>query len=283
MSKENKRTILHQSIFDTKFEVGINFQDKGLYIEDHYHDYIELVCQLEGESTHYIDNKRVLLKSGHMLIINTTQLHRNIASDYNIINVVIPEDFLDTMLIESSYDQTIIKFKKFLLSHNNIDTYQLNYDSLNILKLLAELYHNANQKVMYQFQLKLYLLQLFISFNSIYINLPVTKDGKLLENDLMNYIGNNLLNASLNEYAEIINYSPSRASQRIMCDYNASFIEILQSVRMKEATKLLLSSTHTIDYIMAEVGYSNKTFFYNIFKQQYGLTPNQYRKKYKKN
>ncbi len=278
--REAKRTILHESIFDKKFEVGINYQDKGIEISDHYHDYIELVCQIEGESIHYIDNTEIKLQQNHILIINQSQKHRNAPCDYDVINIVLPKDFLDTMLVESSYDETIIKFKDFISNHKKKDTYLLDNESISILLMLSKLYENSGAEAMYHFRLKLYLVQFLISLNSLYKDFESTTKKQY---DLITYIHNNLSTASLNEYAKLINYSPSSASQMIKHDYNTSFIDILQATRLKEVTKLLLSTTYTIDYIMADVGYSNKTYFYNIFRAQFGITPNQYRKNYKRN
>lgn len=276
--KDKKRTILHESIFNSKFEIGINYQDKGVVIDNHYHDYIELVCQINGESLHYIDNKPLKLEANHILLINKSQMHKNEACTDDVLNIVIPEEFLNTMLVESSYDRTIILFKSFISNHKKIDTYSLNSESVSILQSLSNLYQNHDHEVMYHFRIKLYVIQFLISLNYLYANHIEFDDTTI---DLITYINNNLSNASLNEYARLINYSPSSASQKIKYEYNTSFIDILQTARLKHATTKLLSSNCNIESIMEEVGYSNKTYFYNIFKGQYGLTPNQYRKKFK--
>ncbi len=96
--------------------------------------------------------------------------------------------------------------------------------------------------------------------------------------DLISYIETNLATASLNDFSRISNYSPSLISQRIKSQYEMSFVEILQELRIKHAVRMLTETNKNIDTIMNEIGYSNKTHFYAIFKEKFNQTPSVYRK-----
>ena len=52
---------------------------------------------------------------------------------------------------------------------------------------------------------------------------------------------------------------------------------------LKEAKYLLLHSDKTISSISENLGFTNRTHFYKLFKAKYGLTPNEYRKKHTTN
>jgi AraC-like DNA-binding protein len=51
--------------------------------------------------------------------------------------------------------------------------------------------------------------------------------------------------------------------------------------RMAMAEQLLLDSDKTAEEIGWAVGYTSNTYFFRVFKQTYGTSPNAYRKKYR--
>ena len=53
-----------------------------------------------------------------------------------------------------------------------------------------------------------------------------------------------------------------------------------ESVRMARAAKLLRESDLAVAEIIEQVGYQNDSFFRRKFKETYGRTPAQYRKKH---
>ena len=60
-----------------------------------------------------------------------------------------------------------------------------------------------------------------------------------------------------------------------------SFYNYCLTYLLKKATVLLISTDKPILSIMEDLGFSNHTYFYKIFKAQYGVTPKAYREKYK--
>lgn len=53
--------------------------------------------------------------------------------------------------------------------------------------------------------------------------------------------------------------------------------KLIREARMKAATEMMKTSKMTIDEIMYKVGYDNRSTFYKNFKEQYGVTPKEYR------
>jgi len=56
-----------------------------------------------------------------------------------------------------------------------------------------------------------------------------------------------------------------------------SLVELGRSISLEEAATLLRDTDDTVGEIMQILGYSNRTYFYRIFRQKYGLTPKEYR------
>ena len=53
--------------------------------------------------------------------------------------------------------------------------------------------------------------------------------------------------------------------------------KLIREARMKAAAEMMKTSKLTIDEIMYKVGYDNRSTFYKNFKEQFGLTPKEYR------
>lgn len=49
---------------------------------------------------------------------------------------------------------------------------------------------------------------------------------------------------------------------------------------IKKAEILLKTTNENIDYISRQLGFTNRTHFYKLFKEKHGMTPREYRTKY---
>ena len=58
-----------------------------------------------------------------------------------------------------------------------------------------------------------------------------------------------------------------------------SLVELGQSICLEEAAYMLRHTDKSISEIMQTLNYSNRTYFYRIFREQYGMTPKEYRNK----
>lgn len=67
----------------------------------------------------------------------------------------------------------------------------------------------------------------------------------------------------------------------VMKRYGKSFGAIINERRLDLAVRYLVSTDIPIDGIVERIGVSSKASFTRLFKEQYGVTPNAYRKQYK--
>ena len=91
-------------------------------------------------------------------------------------------------------------------------------------------------------------------------------DGRISRSELetmLNYSGN-YLNTIANKYTGMC-----------LFDYGIIFC-------LKRAEILLSTTEDSISSIATRLRFSNRTHFYTLFKEKYGLTPGDYRKKFKK-
>lgn len=99
-----------------------------------------------------------------------------------------------------------------------------------------------------------------------------------IQSELQKYIAQNTKNASLTAFAMVMQYSSGHTGNLIKKATGLYFKEYLQKERIRRAAELLQSSQMTVDEIIESVGYENKSYFRNKFKEIYGMNPLQYRK-----
>lgn len=96
--------------------------------------------------------------------------------------------------------------------------------------------------------------------------------------DVLIYMDDNCAHTTLADVAANFHFHPNYLSKIIKRHTNSSFTEILQNTRLKKAAFLLRNTDLPISEIAQQIGYSNVSHFYNMFKAKYGCTPAQYRK-----
>ena len=104
------------------------------------------------------------------------------------------------------------------------------------------------------------------------------ESGRLLE--ILTYIRKNYTdNISLSELAEKMYVSPSTLSRFFKKQTGVYFADYVNQVRMKHALQGLLYSDDSITKIAVDSGFSNLSVFHRLFREEYGMSPNEYRKK----
>ena len=92
-------------------------------------------------------------------------------------------------------------------------------------------------------------------------------------------IKNNNQPIQLSDIAKIIHLSPSRTGHLIKELFNETFPELVNRIKMNEATRLLLAGNRSISNIAESLGYRDPNYFSRVFSEVYEISPRKYRKK----
>ena len=94
-----------------------------------------------------------------------------------------------------------------------------------------------------------------------------------------NYIAEHYMNPnlSLDMVAAHIHANSSYLSKLFKNNLNVNFVTYLNSYRIKEAQKLLLSSDMSVKAISIQSGFNSEQNFIRVFKKHVQMTPTQYR------
>ena len=84
------------------------------------------------------------------------------------------------------------------------------------------------------------------------------------------------------DVAEEIHRSSSYLMRRFKAELGMSVGDYITKCKLQEACDLLVYGDRSLAEISAYLGYSSQSYFQNVFKKQFGLTPMQYRKQNRK-
>lgn len=89
-------------------------------------------------------------------------------------------------------------------------------------------------------------------------------------------------NINIGFIAEQLNMSNSTFYRKIKALTNQSPNEFIRKIKMHHAEKLLLTGKYTVSEIIFHVGINSSAYFRQCFKDEFGLTPTDYLKQFKK-
>ena len=116
--------------------------------------------------------------------------------------------------------------------------------------------------------------------NHLQLFQPKNNSSQLLAENIMDYI---LINynsdISLNSIAEYFNFHPVHIIRAIKAKYHITPNKLITQVRLDQAKKLLLTTDYTIEKIALFCGFASASYFSKSFHKQFGLSPNDFRKR----
>lgn len=250
----------------------------------HRHNYVEMMYVASGSITHIINGETVTVYAGDIIFLNSSCFHEIMPAEKNDIgiNFIILTEFLDTVF-ESENDGGV---RSALISclYGNSPTY-MHFKVSHVLpvqNLIENLVWTLFYKHDYNYLINkntmgLLLLQLIDNTDKMECT-DVTKYNNLTVTEALKYIETSYKSASLAECSRRLHCSESGLCRLVRLYTGQTFTQILQRKRMEIAAELLIKSKLPVTEIMNAVGYENSTYFYNIFKKNYGESPAEYRK-----
>ncbi|MDE6621119.1 MAG: AraC family transcriptional regulator [Lachnospiraceae bacterium] len=289
------RSILYQESFSTK-----NYA----HIRDilHFHDYFEFVSVLKGVIIQKLEGQNHTYTAGDSCLLNRSLCHlEHYHSPAVVLFVGLSPDFLTQLFtyaknssfqnekkisdsdfyrfinsdLKNSGKKAYIDFHPTHENSQNAEQLHMLADSMvrtllypgfgaahQIRGLICNFIENLFSPVLYHHTLtELDTDSDFLIFTSISL-LFEKSAGRMTRAELEQTLSysSDYLNRIVNKYAGMC-----------LFDYSMTF-------RLKKAAKYLVESKDSISAIAAKLQFSNRTHFYALFKEKYGVTPKEYRK-----
>lgn len=124
--------------------------------------------------------------------------------------------------------------------------------------------------------------QRFVFFESVLLQAKALKNHALVElikeTARMEYSNPNLCQQFL---ADRVKLSVSHVSKIFKEAEGISISDYCLDIRMEKVTSLLAETDIPVRDAAAAAGFSNENYFYTLFRKRFGMTPGEYRKRYK--
>ncbi|MCR4777401.1 MAG: AraC family transcriptional regulator [Lachnospiraceae bacterium] len=262
------------------------------YFPKHRHNYIEMIYMCKGETTHVIDGNRIELKEGEILILNRNAVQEiePAGKDDIAVNFIILPQFFDKVFDILGEENS--QFRSFLIEcllSGKAGRESYLYYKVTGVAPVQNLIENMLLSMIGEDHISRYMIQ--VTMGLLFLNLMNYTDrlfvggndpDKELAISILKYIDEHYKDGSLAGLASELSYDLAFLSKRIKALCGENFRDLVKNKRLSRAEFLLRTTDMPVADIAETVGYENKSFFYRAFKEEYGKSPAEYRKKEKK-
>lgn len=252
----------------------------------HTHHYFEIQCVLEGQAEYATPAGVIPVKKNDLIFVPPNTTHSICVFDGGtVISIGIRKstfekafrDILSSDLPISRY------FRSAMAGKQNNEIFFLDALDDFSLQLLLMMYRQQKVGTVEANKINDHLIQSFI----YYIAEKSTDEtmfgtAEYLQDkiwDIRMYMVENYREVTLASMAKHFHYSESYLSRLISQQLGVSFSQLLQTIRLERSCELLTNSDIRITELCEHVGYDNESYYIQLFRKTYGVTPLQYRKR----
>ncbi|OCT15986.1 hypothetical protein A8709_10220 [Paenibacillus pectinilyticus] len=267
----------------------------------HSHNYYELMYVCGGDVPITIEDRTHIFRAGDICLLDSKTRHLETYSEGNLIfYFCMTKEFVNRILVSNNIENAITKFisrslkekesykhKSYLYLKPVAFNPQLTKKiSATIEQLLREM---SSNDVGCEYMTQGLLMRLFSLFSDQNyestdesVLLKIEPDSQLFDKIAMVVLHRNG-NVTRQEVAEYLHYNSDYINRIVKKHVGISFSEYCNAIRLNKAEDLLVTTMRSINKIIDDVGFINKTHFYNLFFQKHAITPAQYRSEKKFN
>lgn len=269
----------------------------------HKHDFFELCYVIEGQMFQNIEHVRHVYPEGSLCLLNQNIHHsEEFATDFRSVYVSLTPDFLRELTGHSEdfffenekaiTNTTVYKFFSSNLFGDAIsrreymdfillpDKNEEQVEMHRRFELLVTQF--VAPQVGSTYLIKGILLQILAAlvdeskYQTIPVNVGTEFEGAIFDRITELLVQNNG-RLSRSRLEEMMNYSGAYLNNIVKKYTGLNLFNYSKTICMKEACRLLRQTDMTISQISDHLQFTNRTHFYKLFRDIYGITPKEYR------
>lgn len=269
--------------------IEIRPHTRFVHFPRHRHNYVELLYMCSGSTTHIINGTQTLvLHTGDLLFLNQAVYHEILpASEGDVgVNFLILPQFFDRSFRMLEQENVLRDFLISTLAGESAFAGYLHiaaHDILPVQNLLENMIWTLLEKkpgvnVLNQTTMGLLLLNLAMFAEGVNRTAPGNREESMVFTALK-YIETSYKNGTLEEIAAQLHLPPYTLSRLLKHHTGQNFKQLLQQRRLQQAAYLLGNTRLPADAVLEAIGYENSSYFYRIFREKYGCSPAEYRRR----
>lgn len=273
---------IHHEIVKNNPDIQVRFflsEDKGSYIASHWHNSLEMVYMIEGSIKVRCGEIETYLNPNEFNIVNAREIHSVLAKKNKAFVLQVPSQVLEKYIPD--YD--LIYFKVDM--HPNTKKEEIRLQILKDLFWgLYTVYVQRPHAWLLKFNSHLYqLLYFLVQFYSMkFPKKEVLSNEKILNKlkKIMVYIeDNHEKTLSVQDIADRFGYHPDYLTRLFKKYLGMTTVDYLYEMRLKYIYNDLCETDLYVYEILERHGGSNYKLIMKKFKERYGCTPKEKRKK----
>ena len=257
-------------------------------VPPHKHVYYEFVYVADGMAYHIVNGQRHVIYKGMYFLLTPSDVHEYIpinSNTFSIYNVCFSPSVLDSAFNANTPIETVMKHpsinvhsKKNFITNSFRHFYCADDTILNLAQTAHKEYNDklSSYSNMLKYIIRMLLIKMFRNAEDALSEAPT----KSFVTEIIQYVNEHYAEElTLTSICKKIGYNAQYASRAFKEETGINFITHLQNVRIEKACALLLATDMSIVQIANKVGYNNIAYFYRIFKNSIGESPQNYRTK----
>ena len=250
---------------------------------EHTHDYVEIVYMASGKTVHMVNDVRIVLKAGELLLLgqNARQSIEAAGEQDIAVNFIVrPDFFAGTLDFLGTEETPLRRFITNCLTGKE-ETGYLYFqvaDILPVQNLIENLLFMLTEETMNRRginQMTMGLLFALLLEHTDRLTFKRRDDEILLR--VLRYVEEHYRDGSLTELAALIPYDVAGLSRMIKEKTGSNYTGLMQEKRLSQAAWLLTNTDMKVDAVSESVGYENISYFHRIFTARFGISPKKYR------
>ena len=283
MNDGSRDVITGKKLLEQGKQITVRPHTRFVHFPEHTHDYVEIVYMCRGKTTHIVNDTRIVLSEGELLLMgqNTRQEILPAGEGDIAVNFIVqPEFFGGTLDFLGSEETPLRDFIVRCLCGDNPSGY-LHFKVADV-KPVQNLVENLlwtlisdtpNRRSINQLTMGLLFVQLLNHTDKLTIG---NKEQDTIV-WVLRYIEDHFADGSLTEIADILHYDVTWLCREIKRRTGKTYTQLLQEKRLSQAAWLLRNTNQKVADIGISVGYENLSYFHRIFAQHFGISPKAYR------
>lgn len=258
----------------TEINVSTKYRTSPHTIE-HTHDFYELILVCENQLSHTLNNKTTNLTKNSVCLIAPNDSHVSAP-----VNQAQPPIYY-TISIKASYIENLTNainknFLSLILANRYAIVKAQTFEQCKQL-LDQALFLPVALTDKKQFLYQTVVTKLLTEFNTDTI---VKKRGQsLVENAYSLMLDDKNIGLSVKDIAQNLGYSEEHFIRTFKKNSKQTPSKVFTKIKLDYASELLIATDFSISEVCDKIGYYSQHYFNKIFKNQFGCSPSNYRKK----
>lgn len=245
----------------------------------HFHEVHEIYYLVSGERNFTINDHVVKVGKGDLVMIPAGEMHRttyHASSTHERVAILFGDEMLNE-LYEDFGREYVMEVMGDMIVHIPEGRRGYVEDLMNRMLLEADGIDELSEHLVKVYMNEL-LLFIFRCHKSGVQGEGIDVVDEIIQNAAKYIFENSEKNIGLNEIAEMFGMSSSYFSKKFKAVTGFGFKEYLIGVRIKHASRMLITTDKSITEIAISCGFNDSNYFGDAFRRIKGLSPNKYRK-----